>query len=80
MSQELYERMISGLTPKLKAAPGFIAHAGASIPGGWEVTEIWESLEAHENWMKETVMPAAQAGGMAPPSILTMPAHTVIVK
>ena len=80
MTQALYESMVAALTPALKAAPGFIVHAGAPIAGGWEVTEVWESQEAHGAFMKDHVMPAAMAAGMAPPIITITPAHTVVTK
>ena len=80
MTQALYESMIGALTPAIKAAPGFIVHAGAPIPGGWEVTEVWESHEAHDAWMKNHIMPAAKASGMSLPIITVVPAHTVITK
>ena len=80
MTQALYESMVAALTPALKAAPGFIVHAGAPIAGGWEVTEVWDTLEAHEAFMKNHVLPAAKAAGMAPPIITVVPAHTVFTK
>jgi hypothetical protein len=78
MTQEQYVGMATGLFPLLKKSPGFIAHAGGPIPGGWQVTEIWESQEQHDAWMKGTVMPAMRAGGGATPNVLIQQVHTVV--
>ena len=50
---------------QIKTFPGFIAQAFGPIPGGYQVTEVWETQEAHERWVREVVGPlAAQQLGM----------------
>ena len=80
MTQELYDKMSTPLLDKIKGAKGFIAHAGCAIPGGWEVTEMWETPEDHEHWMKSNVMPAAAANGMTPPILEIAHARRVELK
>lgn len=56
---------------RIKSYPGFLAQASGPIPGGVQVTEVWETQEAHERWVREVVGPmAAQQLGMTevPPS------------
>jgi hypothetical protein len=56
---------------RIKSYPGFIAQASGSTPGGVQVTEVWETQEAHERWVQEVVGPMAmQQLGMTqvPPS------------
>ena len=50
---------------RMKTFPGFIAQASGPIPGGYQVTEVWETQEAHERWLREVIAPlAAQQLGM----------------
>jgi hypothetical protein len=44
---------------RMKSFPGFIAQASGPIPGGVQVTEVWESQAAHERWVREVVGPLA---------------------
>lgn len=80
MTKEQYDGMTQALFPLLKKSPGFIAHAGGPIPGGWQVTEFWESQEQHDAWLKGTIMPAMQASAGTPPNISILQAHTVVVR
>lgn len=65
---------------QLKATPGFIAHASGPIAGGYQVTEIWESQEASERWVREVIMPIMQQIGVTqpPPTPQYLPAENVI--
>jgi hypothetical protein len=80
MTKEIYHHMAEKLLPQLRTQKGFIAHCGYSIAGGWEVSEIWESPEAHEIWQKTTIIPAMQAGGIIPPIITIIPAEKIVTK
>lgn len=44
--------------------PGFIAHASGPIPGGYHVTELWESREAFERFSAEVVVPLMRQLGV----------------
>lgn len=47
-----------------RTAPGFIAHASGAIPGGYHVTELWESREAFERYSGEVIVPLMQQLGV----------------
>ena len=58
LTEEIYGALIAQLTPALRAAEGFIAHAGGPSPeGGWRVVEMWESEEIAQAWFNENVKP-----------------------
>jgi hypothetical protein len=52
---------------RAKTAPGFIAHASGPIPGGYQVTEFWESREAFERFSDAVVGPMMARIGVTPP-------------
>lgn len=64
---EQTEPLIAPLIEQLKVFPGFVFHASGPIPGGVQVTEVWESQEAHERWVREHVVPTMRQAGMLPP-------------
>jgi heme-degrading monooxygenase HmoA len=78
MTREQYNGMSDRMLQLIKTKKGFIAHAGTAIPGGWEVTEMWESQDAFDDWMKNTVMPAAKAAGIETPVIEVAQAERAI--
>ena len=52
-------RFAAGLTDEMRAFPGFVCQAAGPLPDGFQVTEVWESQEAHERWVREVVAPRA---------------------
>ena len=79
MTAELYNGMSVQMLPVIKTMPGFIAHAGMAIAGGFQVIEFWESQEHFDAWYNGTVKPAAAAAGLAP--LMTyVPAENIITK
>ena len=47
---------------------GLLFHAGGAKPGGWVVFELWESRQAHEQFMGSRLAKAMHEGGVdAPP-------------
>ena len=63
MTEEIYGGIIGDLMPTLRAASGFIAHAGGPDPdGGWRVVEMWESEADGERWFNEIVRPNLPPG------------------
>ena len=80
LTQELYDSLIGQFEAQVRQAPGFIAHVSSEVPGGWKVTEIWESADQFNAWVMQTVLPAAMAAGMKPPIITVTPAHHLIKK
>ena len=65
-TQNDYEHLAAGLLAALKAANGFIAHAAGPIEGGYQVSELWESEEAHRAWFEAYVVPFLPAGAPRP--------------
>ncbi len=80
-SPEQMQALIAQVGDKMKTFPGFIAHASGPIEGGFHVTELWESQEVHERWVREVVAPAMQqmGGGQVPP-VQYLPADSVITR
>jgi hypothetical protein len=70
-TQEAYDRLAAALLPILNTTDGFIAHAAGPIDGGFRVTELWESEDAHSAWYAAHVAPAMPSG--ATPNITTRP-------
>jgi hypothetical protein len=57
VTQEQYDQMHAHLAPIGAAAHGFVAHISGPTPGGWYVTEVWESKEDHQRFWSENVAP-----------------------
>lgn len=57
MNSEQFEVVFAPLIDQLKAFPGYIAHASGPVQGSYQVTEAWESQEAHERWVREVIVP-----------------------
>jgi hypothetical protein len=61
--------MIDGMRPILdliRSANGFVVHANGAVPGGWRVTEVWDSQADFEAWFEGNVKPAFPEGGPMP--------------
>jgi len=74
------KEMMDGMRPLLgpiRSAKGFIVHANGPVPGGWRVTEMWESQADFEKWFEASVKPAFAAGGPMP-SITFDPLNEVV--
>lgn len=58
LTEEIYAGMVGQLMPLMRAANGFISHAGGPNPtGGWRVIEIWETEEDGQKWFDDNVKP-----------------------
>jgi hypothetical protein len=57
MSKEQYDEMAVHLLPTLRTTSGFVAHASGPLEVGWQVTEIWDSQEARDQWFDENIRP-----------------------
>jgi hypothetical protein len=74
-SQEIYDtvREKIGLD---RPAGGIFHAAGPSPNGGWRVIEVWESKEDAQRFVKERLVPALEAVGVAlPPPPQFSPLH-----
>lgn len=79
MTEEIYAGMVGQLTPLMRAANGFISHAGGPSPtGGWRVVEIWETEADGQKWFEENVKSNLPAGIV--PNRVYHPLHTAFTK
>lgn len=63
------QEMIDGMRPLLdsiRTTKGFTIHANGPVPGGWRVTEVWDSQADFEAWFESNVKPAFPEGGPVP--------------
>jgi len=63
------QEMIDGMRPVLDditSANGFIVHANGPSPGGWRVTELWDTQADFEVWFETSVKPAFPEGAAMP--------------
>lgn len=64
------KEMIDGMTSKLegpmRSAQGFQLHTNGPSPGGWRVTEVWDSQADFEAWFEAHVKPAFPEGAPEP--------------
>lgn len=63
------KEMIDGMRPLLDAirtAKGFVVHTNGPEPGGWRVTEVWDSQPDFEAWYEGNVKPAFPEGAPQP--------------
>jgi hypothetical protein len=61
--------MIDGMRPLLDEivkAKGFVIHTNGPAPGGWRVTEVWDSQAEFEAWFDAYVKPAFPEDGPNP--------------
>ena len=74
MTEEQFQVLFAPLIEQLKTYPGFLDHSSGLFPGGYQVTEVWESQAAHERWVQEVIAPAMQRAGLTdPPAIQYLP-------
>jgi hypothetical protein len=79
LNEETYGAMVGQLMPLMRAADGFVSHAGGPSPsGGWRVVEVWESEEDGKKWFEENVKPNLPPGVV--PDRKYYPLHTAFTK
>jgi hypothetical protein len=67
---ELYDALHAEVTRLTTGGvDGMLVHVGRATPGGFQVTEIWESKELCDRFNQEIVWPALArlSGGQPPP-------------
>jgi hypothetical protein len=79
LTEEVYAGIAGQMTPRIRAAKGFICHAGGPSPaGGWRVVEIWESEEDGQNWFDHSIKPNLPPGVV--PKHTYYPLHAAVTK
>ena len=58
----------AGVVDALATYPGFVSHASGAADSGYRVIEVWESREAHEDWVEKVILPNMPPGA-PPPTI-----------
>ena len=56
-----YDRLSPPLVEQLKKQPGFKLHVAFEDSQGFCVAEIWDSLEQHDSYFNEAVVPNVPA-------------------
>lgn len=79
VKQTDHDAMIGQVEPQFLAAPGFIAHIAIKQDDGFQVTEIWESDEALQTWIREVITPMMQNAGGAAPKMESVPIHHLVL-
>jgi hypothetical protein len=82
VSADQIRPFVTQMNERMKSFPGFIAQVAGPIPGGYQVTEVWETQEAHERWVREVIAPAAaqQLGVTQAPSAQYLPLDFFITR
>jgi hypothetical protein len=65
-TKEMIDGMTAQLEGPLRSAQGFILHTNGPVPGGWRVTEVWDSPADFEAWFEAHVKPAFPEGAPTP--------------
>ena len=58
--------MVRGGSDALPGLPTPLRGANGPVPGGWRVTEVWDSQADFERWFEGNVKPAFPEGGAMP--------------
>jgi hypothetical protein len=61
-TQQGYDGMLAVLAERIRAAPGFIAHTGFAVEGGWRVVELWQTKEQANQFFAKHVVPHLPPG------------------
>lgn len=74
LTVEQFNEVFAPLLERVKTFQGFIMHANGPTATGYQVTEIWETQEDQERWLREAVRPVARGIGLdnLPPSQYVM--------
>jgi hypothetical protein len=56
----------AGVVEALAKYPGFVSHISGAADSGYRVVEVWESREAHEDWVEKVILPNMPPGAPAP--------------
>ena len=73
-----YDGMLAVLGPAIRQAPGFIAHIGHAVDGGWRVIELWDGKRQADAFFVEQVVPRLPRGIHPKRSVLDL--HSVVLR
>ncbi|MEV4439949.1 hypothetical protein AB0K09_13145 [Streptomyces sp. NPDC049577] len=80
-TRELYQETFDRAVPDPDDPPaGLIAHfAGPGEEGGWQVVEVWESVEAFHGFLEKAVLPVARDLKAPPFDSSTVEIHNALI-
>lgn len=79
-TQELYDAVFHRTVPGGTLPPGGLAHfSGPRDGGGWQVVDVWESREAYQRFLDETLIPAAMEIGTPPFDSSVVEIHNLVI-
>ena len=66
---EQYQAVLDAAHPADGLPPGQIYHAAGPTEGGWLIAAVWDSKDAFDRFLSETLMPALSnvSGGFSGP-------------
>ena len=67
IEHQAYEALCARLAPS-GPPPGILFHSCAAAPGGWRITDLWESETAFDQFVDASLLPAARTLGWPEPS------------
>jgi len=72
-TEQQYEQVIATVFPEGKLPEGLVMHLAGPTENGWRVVNIVQSQEQFEAFARETLLPATQGVGDAPPEMTFFP-------
>jgi hypothetical protein len=69
-----------GLTPGGPTPPGALFHWVTPTDGGFQITDVWETRDAFEQYAQETIGPNAAATGLGAPQPVYHDVHNHFIK
>lgn len=79
-AQQMYESLRTEVKWETNLAPGGLVHAGAfDEAGNLHVADVWESVEAMNEFVNTRLMPGMMKLGIPAPSVSVFPAHNINV-
>ena len=79
ITPEQYDAVIADMGLNGKPAAHGIFHVAGPIDGGWRIVDVWDSVEAFNDFAQSQIMPLAQKHGLKePPQVSVWPVHNML--
>jgi hypothetical protein len=66
MTEDAYNALHAALDGPSRRAAGFVFHAAGPVEGGWQITELWESQQQRDAFVREFALPLLPPGAPIP--------------
>lgn len=70
VAADQFDAAFTLMVDQLPFYPGFLANASGPSDAGYQLTEVWETQEAHERWLREVMTPTLRQSGIDPQLLL----------